>query len=327
MKKPIRFGIIGAARIAPNALIAAAKLVPEVEVAAIAARDEARARAFAAEHKVPRVHATYRDVIDDPEIDAIYNPLPNSHHCQLSIDALRAGKHVLCEKPMAANAVEAERMSRAARESGRVLGEAFHYHYHPLSERVRELIRSEAVGHLDEVEAHFSVPIPASDIRFDWKLAGGCTMDLGCYPLHMISHFTGLAPTVVRAKAQIVPENIDIAMEAVLQFEGGASARMTCSMAQGVRIGAHFTARGELGEIKVTNPVAPHIGHSLVIRTASGEKQETVAGDTTFTHQLRAFVAAVSGELPFATDDIEAIANMRLIDDVYRAAGLPPRGS
>jgi predicted dehydrogenase len=124
--EPFRIGILGAARIAPMALLRPAKAVPGVIVAAVAARDRARAQSFATRHGIPRVHDTYAALVADPEIDAVYNPLPNSHHCEWSIRALQAGKHVLCEKPLASNAAEAERMVIAAAGSGRFLAEAFH---------------------------------------------------------------------------------------------------------------------------------------------------------------------------------------------------------
>ncbi|HWX36724.1 MAG TPA: Gfo/Idh/MocA family oxidoreductase, partial [Steroidobacteraceae bacterium] len=122
-QRPIRFGILGAARIAPDALIKAAQNVPDAEVTAMAARDSKRAREFADTHGIPRVLATYDDLVNDPELDVIYNPLPNSLHCQWTIAALRAGKHVLCEKPLASNASEAEQMAAAANETGKILGE------------------------------------------------------------------------------------------------------------------------------------------------------------------------------------------------------------
>jgi predicted dehydrogenase len=326
-KHTIRFGILGAARIAPDALIKAAHNVPDSEVVAVAARDPQRAGEFAATHNIPRVLATYADLINDPELDAIYNPLPNSLHCEWTIAALRAGKHVLCEKPLASNAAEAERMTKAANETGKILGEAFHYRYHPLADRVRALINDGTLGRLVHIEGHFSVPIPETNIRFDWSLAGGATMDLGCYPLHMIRYFSGLTPRVISAKAETGPKNIDIAMGVDLQLEGDATARMSCAMKKDSVISATFMARGERGELRVINPIAPHRGHQLTVKTDAGEKSETVPGDTTFTHQLRAFIKAVRGEAKFPTDGAEGIINMRVIDDVYRAAGLPPRAT
>jgi predicted dehydrogenase len=325
--RPLRFGILGAARIAPDALIKPAQASPDAEVVAIAARDPVRAREFAATHHIPRVHATYTDLIADADLDVIYNPLPNSMHCEWTIAALKAGKHVLCEKPLASNADEASRMAKVAEETGMILGEAFHYRYHPLADRVREILSGGKLGRLRHVEGHFSVPIPETNIRFDWSLAGGATMDLGCYPLHMIRNFSGLATKVARAKAETGPKNIDIAMDVELELAGGVTARMTCSMKKDAQLGASFSARGERGELKVTNPVGPHWGNQLTVKIGADEKSESVVGDTTFTYQLAAFVKAVRGEAKFPTDGAAGIVNMRLIDDVYRAAGLPPRGT
>jgi predicted dehydrogenase len=326
-QRPFRFGILGAARIAPDALIKAAQNVPDANVVAVAARDPKRAREFADAHGIPRVLASYDDLVNDPELDVIYNPLPNSLHCEWTIAALRAGKHVLCEKPIASNAIEADLMARAADETGKILGEAFHYRYHPLADRIRALITDGTLGRLVHLEGQFSVPIPETNIRFDWSLAGGATMDLGCYPLHMIRYFSGLTPRVVSAKAETGPKNIDIAMEVALELAGGVTAKMSCAMKKDSPLRASFVARGDRGELRVTNPIAPHRGHQLIVKTGAGEKTEMVPGDTTFTHQLRAFIKAVRGEAKFPTDGSEGIVNMRVIDDVYRAAGLPPRAT
>ncbi len=325
--RPIRFGILGAAKIAPNALIVPARQVPEVEVSAIAARDPARAREFAKAHGIARVLASYADLIADRDLDVIYNPLPNSLHCEWSIRAMRAGKQVFCEKPIASNAAEAARMAQVASETGMLLVEAFHYRYHPLADRVRDLISGGAIGRLTHAEGNFSVPMAPDNIRFDWNLAGGATMDLGCYPLHMIRYFSGLTPRVIAAKARLGPPNIDLAMEAALELAPGVTARMTCSMAADAQLGASFLARGDRGELQVSNPVGPHWGHQLTIITPAGTSSETVPGETSYTHQLRALVRALRGDRSaFPTDAGDAVVGMRIIDEVYRAAGLPMRG-
>jgi predicted dehydrogenase len=326
-QRPLRFGILGAALIAPNALIKPAQQVAEAEVVAVAARDRTKADEFAKTNGIPRVHASYADLLSDPELDVIYNPLPNSLHCEWTIRALRAGKHVLCEKPIASNAAEAERMLQVAQETGLFLGEAFHYRYHPLAERIRTLLRDGTIGRLTSLEANFAVPIPPTNIRWDWSLAGGATMDLGCYPLHMLHEFSGMTPRVVRATAKTGPPKIDVTMEVELELPSGVPARMSCSMAADARLNATFTARGERGEVSVFNPVAPQMGHQLTVKTGAGEKHETVPGEPTYTCQLRAFVAALRGEGKFPTDGAEGIVNMRVIDDAYRAAGLPPRAT
>ena len=326
--KTVRFGTLGAALITPNALIKPAQEVADAEVVAVAARDRKRAEEFAKTHRIARVHNTYEDVINDPDVDVIYNPLPNSHHCEWTIAALRAGKDVLCEKPIASNAVEAERMAAVAKETGRFLGEAFHYRYHPLAARVREIVRGGALGKVRHVEGNFSVPLPPDNIRYHWNLAGGATMDLGCYPLHMLREFSGLTPRVVKASAKTGPKHIDVTMEVHLDMGDGATGKMTCSMAQDAQLGATFFAQGEKGELLVVNPVGPHWGNQLTLKTADGQKQESISGDPTYTYQLRAFIARIRGDQnAFPTDGAESVINMRVIDDAYRAAGLPPRAS
>src|SRR5260221_6595910 len=143
---PIRIGVLGAAAIVPSALTKPARNVPEVQVATIAARDPRRAVNFARTLHIPRVHKTYADLLADPEIDAIYNPLPNSLHAEWTIRALRAGKHVLCEKPFASNAKEAIEMASAADETGKVLSEGFAYRYHPLTARIKQALQSGELG-------------------------------------------------------------------------------------------------------------------------------------------------------------------------------------
>jgi predicted dehydrogenase len=323
----LRFGVLGAAHIVPNALIKPAQQLAQVAVDAIAARDQARAHAFAVTQSIPRVMGSYDEVVDASDIDAIYIALPNSLHCEWAIRALRAGKCVLCEKPLAANEQEAARMAEVAQETGLVLAEALHYRYHPLARRIYQLLQGGTIGRITELECHFSAPSLPNNIRFDWDLAGGVTMDLGCYLLDMLHYFSGSTPRVREAAAVMGPPSIDVAMKAILELEDGATARMSCSMTPHTPAEAGFAAKGERGELLVTNPVAPHHGHQLALKTDGKVRMETVEGDTTYTHQLRAFVAAVRGEESMATTGSNGILNMRLIDEVYRAAGLTPRGT
>src|SRR5689334_10727995 len=192
---PIRIGVLGAAAIVPSALTGPAREVPEVQVTALAARDPKRAEAFARKHRIPKVHRTYDDLLADPQIDAIYNPLPNGLHAEWTIKALRAGKHVLCEKPFSSNANEAEKMAAAAKETGRVLSEAFAYRYHPLTTHMKDLLANGALGRIQSIEARFCFLLPApSNIRYNYALAGGALMDAGCYPLSLVRFLIGLEP-------------------------------------------------------------------------------------------------------------------------------------
>jgi predicted dehydrogenase len=323
----IRIGVLGAARIVPMALIAPARHVAEVEVAAIAARDPRRARKFAARHGIPRVHATYEDLLSDPEIDAVFNPLPNSLHCTWSIRALEAGKHVLCEKPFASNAVEAERMAAAARRAKRVLMEAFHYRHHPLAARMVQIAQDGTLGRVERIETNMCVPLPLpGDIRYDYALGGGATMDTGCYAVHMLRHLAGAEPEVARAEARLASSKIDRWMSADFTFADGRTGRIRCALFSSTLLDISARVVGDRGEMRVFNPVLPQLYHRLTVRTAAGKSVERVPGRATYEHQLRAFVASVTSGAPVLTSPDDAIANMRVIDKIYERAGLPIRG-
>jgi predicted dehydrogenase len=323
---PLRIGILGAARIAPTALVRPAREVPDAEVVAVAARDPAKARRFASKHGIPRVFERYGDLLDSPDVDAVYNPLPNSLHCEWSIRALESGKHVLCEKPMASNAEEAVRMAGAAEKAGRVLVEAFHWRYHPLAARMREVVRSE-LGPLEHVEARLCIPfLMPGDIRYRYDLAGGATMDTGCYAINVVRWLAEEEPEVVRAEVRLSSERVDRWMRADLRFADGRTGRVTCSLFSSSLLSVSALARGEEGEMRVFNPIAPMLHHRLSVRTGAGRRRERVAGDATYTHQLRAFVDHVRGGPPMSTDARDAVANMRVIDAIYEKAGLPLRG-
>jgi len=323
---PLRIGVLGAARIAPLALINPAKQNSEVVVAAVAARDASRADAFAAKHDIPRVHESYEALIADPDLDAVYNPLPNGLHGRWTRAALAAGKHVLCEKPFTANAAEAREIADLAAQSDRVVMEAFHYRYHPLALRVEEIIASGELGKLERVEAALCFPLPKfSDIRYNYSLAGGATMDAGCYAVHMVRTFGGETPEVVSAQAKLRDPQVDRAMTAELRFAGGHTGRVRCSMwsSRLLEISAHVV--GDRGELRVLNPVTPQFFHRLSVRSTDGKRVERFSRRASYAYQLDAFAAAVLRGEPVKTTPEGAVENMTVIDGIYRAAGLPLR--
>lgn len=325
----VRIGVLGAARITPPAVIRPAAEIDALVVEAIAARDPARARTFARKHAIPRVLDTYDDVLADPDIDAVYVPLPNGLHGRWTIAAVDAGKHVLCEKPFAANADEARAVAAVAAGSDRVVMEAFHYRYHPVARRMAEVVASGELGTIRRVETSMCVPLPLpGDIRYRLDLAGGATMDVGAYALDMARLLTGAAaPTlqVVSAQATMASPGVDRAMSAELRTASGIDVKATCSL-WSMRLLA-ITARviGDSGEMKVLNPVSPQHLHRIRVRTAEGSRTEAMDRTPTYTWQLRAFAAAITEGGPVATGPEAAVANMELIDAVYRAAGLEPR--
>ncbi len=325
--KPLRIGVLGAARITPMALIRPARQVDEVKVVAVAARSPERAVAFAARHGIERVHESYDALLADDAIDAIYNPLPNGLHAEWSIRALEAGKHVLCEKPIASNAAEAEEMAKTAERTGRVLTEAFHWRYHPLAARMREVVETQ-LGEVRHIEAMLCFPLPFfNDIRYSWELAGGAMMDAGCYTVNMVRWLAGAEPEVVSAEARLAKPNVDRYMRAELRLPGGRTARVTASMFSARLFAIKAWAVGSGGEMSVFNPLAPQFYHSLKIVKPGSTTRERIRGDATYTHQLRAFAEHVRGGKPMSSDARDGVANMRVIDAIYRAAGLPPRGT
>jgi predicted dehydrogenase len=320
----VRIGILGAARVAPMALINPARGNAEVVVAAVAARDVSRAQAFAAKHGIARVHDSYEALIADPDLDAVYNPLPNGLHGRWTRAALTAGKHVLCEKPFTANAAEAREIAELAAKSDRVVMEAFHYRYHPLTLRAQQIIASGELGKLKRVEAALCFPLPKfSDIRYDYSLAGGATMDVGCYAVHMIRTFGGSTPEVVSAQAKLRDPQVDRAMTAELRFAAGHTGRVRCSMWSSHLFQLSAKVVGDRGELRVLNPVAPF--RRLSVRSADGNRVERFPRRATYAYQLDAFAAAVLRGEPVKTTPEDAIENMTVIDAIYRAAGLPQR--
>jgi predicted dehydrogenase len=309
------------------ALVRPARHVPETEIYGVAARDPQRAGHFQIKHRITKAYPSYQAMLAADEIDAIYNPLPNGLHCEWTVRALEAGKHVLCEKPFASNAEEAERMAEAATRTGRCLMEAFHYRYHPLATRLREIIASGELGEIRHIETRFCIPLPVfGDIRYRFDLGGGALMDTGCYAIHLLRFLAGAEPEVTSAKAILRSPEVDRAMVADLRFPDGRSGRIVCSLFSTRLLAASARVQGDRGELHVLNPIAPHFFHRLTVRSKQGKRVEKVAGVATYTHQLRAFVGLVRQGVPVPTDPQDSIANMRVIDAIYDRAGMRRRG-
>lgn len=324
--RPLRIGILGAATIAPTAVINPARGMDEVEITAIAARDPVKAARFAAKHGIPTVHQSYEALLSDKAVDAIYNPLPNGLHGAWTIAALQAGKHVLCEKPFTANADEAEQVALVAADTGLVAMEAFHYRYHGLTARALEIVASGELGTVGHVAASFTIPLFKRDIRWRLDLAGGSLMDVGCYAVHLVRTLAGEEPSVVSASAKLMSPGIDRWLEARLVFPDGRTGRITAAMASANLLSVSAEVVGSRGVMKVSNPVMPHLGHSIRVRTPQGTRKERVARNpSSYAAQLKAFADGVLRGSPILTGPQDAIANMKVIDACYVAAGLAPR--
>jgi predicted dehydrogenase len=324
----VRIGILGAARIAPAAAIKPARNVSEATIAAVAARDRSRAQAFATKHGVPTVHENYEALIADPNLDAIYNPLPNGLHAEWTIAALEAGKHVLCEKPFTANTKEAEAVAAVAASTGLVVMEAFHYRYHPLAQRMRDIVDSGELGTTRRVETALCFPLPKfSDIRYQYDLAGGALMDVGTYTVHMARLLGSEEPEVVSAEPKLRTPQVDRAMRAELRFPSGHTGRITCSMWSMWAIQTYARVKGEKGELFVINPTSPQLWHRMRVKVVGVARTEHFPKKPTYEYQLEAFCAAVLRGEPTLTPPADSIANMRVLDAIYVAAGMTPRGT
>ncbi len=325
----MRIGLLGSARIAPAALMKPALVVDGVEVGAVAARDRRRAEAFAARYGVPAVHDSYADLLGDPSLDAVYVPLPNGLHAQWTLAALKAGKHVLCEKPFTANGAQARQVAAAADGTGLVVMEAFHYRYHPLARRMAEVVHGGELGRIRRVEAAMCFPLPRfSDIRYDYSLAGGALMDAGCYAVHVLRLLApGGEPEVTSARPLTMrgDPRVDRAMTARLSFPGGATGEIRASMWSSAGLRVKARAVGEHGTLTVVNYVAPQVWSRFTVTVDGRRRRERFGGEATYVHQLRAFAAAVRGEHANLTPPSDSVATMSLIDDIYTAAGLPLR--
>jgi predicted dehydrogenase len=322
----LRIGILGAARIAPSALIKPARRTGVAVVTAVAARDKERAAEFARKQGIPRVLDSYTALVEDPEIDAVYNPLPNGLHGHWTIAALRAGKHVLCEKPFTANAAEAREIAELAAGSDRVVMEAIQYRYHPLTSRVEQVIASGELGKLKSVDIALCVLLPNfSGNCYNYDFAGGALMDAGSYAVNMARTFGGSTPKVVAAQAKLRDPRVDRAMAAELRFAGGHTGRVRCSLWSSDLFRARAKVVGDRGELRVLSPAAPHLFPRLSIRSSGGKHVERFPRRATYDYQLDAFAAAVLRGEPVKTTPEDAVENMTVIDEIYQAAGLPLR--
>ena len=329
LSKPIRIGTLGASRIAPAALINPARNNVLAEVVAVAARDQSHAEKYARKHGIPQVHTTYESLIADDNIDAIYNPLPNSLHAEWTIRALEAGKHVLCEKPLASNAGEARQMAETADTQNRFLMEAFHWRYHTMAKRIIEIVQSGQLGVIKHIAASLCVPyVLPGDIRYRLDLAGGAMMDLGAYTVSMLRHVSGEEPQVVSAKSALSSPGVDRLMEATFEFPGGATGRLQASLFSHKLFAIWLHVEGETGTLYARNPVMPQMGLAKVkITTHEGTQTEQFGKPTSYEEQLVAFVDLVKNHTAVPTDGWDGVRNMQVIDDVYRAAGMPLRGT
>jgi len=322
VKTPIRIGILGAAKIAPTAVIKPARDNPEFEVVAVGARDVAKAKAYAAEHAIPNVADSYQALVNRDDVDLVYNALPPVAHAEWSIAALERGKPVLCEKPFTRNAAEARKLVGVAGATGGVLIEAFHNRFHNVLKRAHAITASGELGKVKHAEAVFDVPIPYVDGELRWsrELGGGALMDLGTYCVHALRTNLREEPRVNRAEAN-VQHRVDASMNAEWSFPSGATAHVQCSMiAKGFT--AKFTVEGERGSFEIRNFIGPQMGCKFTVTVDGKTRDEPTEGDATYVAQLKHVGDVLLRGAQQLTGGADSIAQMEAIDATYEAAGM-----
>jgi D-xylose 1-dehydrogenase (NADP+, D-xylono-1,5-lactone-forming) len=314
----VRWGMLSTARIGMRRLAPALQHSHTGVLVAIASRDAARAKEAAAKLGAERAHASYDALLNDPEIDAVYNPLPNSLHREWTIRAARAGKHVLCEKPLAANAQEAQEMADACRRAGVLLAEAFMYRFHPQTERLQRLVADGAIGQAWLVRSAFTFPVTSdTDIRLDPTLGGGGLMDVGCYCVN-ISRLLFGEPVAVAATAGY-ERRVDVRLSAVLRFSGERAALLDCGLRAPYRQFCEVV--GTEGTITVLQPFQPEDKPAaIVVRKESEENRVKVPGTNQYTLMVDHIGACIleGKSLRYPAED--AVANMRVLDALAEAA-------
>jgi predicted dehydrogenase len=319
--------VVSTANIGRKAVGPAIRASSNGELVAVASREAARARAYASDLGIPRHHGSYEALLDDPDVDAVYIPLPNGLHREWTIRAARAGKHVLCEKPLALDAAECGEMAAAAEEAGVLLMEAFMYRFHPRTERVVAMLREGLVGDLRALRSVFTFKLRRSDdIRLDPDLGGGALMDVGCYCVNVSRTLAGAEPVEVSATARWTDRGVDDELTGVMRFEGGLTAHFDCSLT--MERCEHYEAAGTDGHLRVESAFLPGEGDVVVEehRGRHGPSRHPVSGADEYRLMVEHFADCVAREVPARYPPSEAAANMRAIEALYRSArngGIP----
>lgn len=313
----LRFGILGCARIVRRAIAAAFQQTPGAKLAALAGRNAATAAAWAAEFGIPKHYSSYEALIADPEIDAVYIPLPNELHLPWVERAAAAGKHILCEKPLALNVAEAERMRDACRKAGVTLMEAFMWRHHPRVVHARKMLADGNLGELRLVKMDFSFDIDRSDWRLNAARGGGALFDLGCYGINIARTFAGAEPTEINARAKYFSPGVDSTLSMLLRFPHDVTALLDCSFECPAR--NRFEIVGTQGSLQFPEGVLPSSESIVLHTTTAGTETIRFGPADQYAEMINCFCRSVAaGKLEAPAED--GVANMRVLQAVRDAA-------
>jgi predicted dehydrogenase len=315
---PLRWGILGVARI-NRSLVPPLQSSPRHALAAIASRDQARAEEAARVWAIPRAYGSYEALLADREIDVVYIPLPNDLHADWTVRAARAGKHVLCEKPLALSVEDVDRIEAAAREAGVVVTEAFMYRHHPQTLRVKEMVSSGDVGSVRLVRGSFTFEIAnGGDYRLNPAQGGGSLWDVGCYPLSYARFVVGEEPVEAFGWSVTGPTGIDETFVGQVRFPRGALASFDCGFRSPFR--TQIEVVGSEASILVSRPFKPGIGERLVLSRGDERQEIAIAGQELYSGEVEDMADAVLLARPPRVSLAESRGNVAVMSALLRSA-------
>ena len=276
MKRIIKWGILSTAQIAKTAIIPAIRSLDNCEVTAVASRSLEKAKSFASELDIPKAYGSYEELLADPDIDAIYNPLPISMHNEWTIKCAQANKPVLCEKPFALNTKEAKEMISIFSDKKLLLAEALMYRYHPLTQKFISMVKEGAIGEIQNIQSNFHVQITdPDDIRFKKDTGGGALLDLGCYCVSIIRQITAEEPIDASSFAKLNDEGVDVSFSGIMKFPSGILGQFDCSLTSQFSCG--YAVIGSKGKLLVDwGGMVPWPGEEFIIKYWKGDDYKEI---------------------------------------------------
>jgi len=319
MDKILNWGLLSTARI-NRVLIPPLRVSPRNRLLAVASRDEHRARQYAKEWEIPRAYGSYQALLDDPEIDVVYISLPNSLHAEWTIRAAQAGKHVLCEKPLALTLDEVDAMIAAARQARVVVSEAFMYRHHPQTLEIQKMVREGLVGKVEFIRGHFGFLLKDSrDVRWDAELGGGSLWDLGCYPVSYTRSLLVMEPEEVFGYQVLGESGVDRTFTGQMRFADGILAQFDSSFATPDRVGMEVV--GNHGSLLIPDPFRPYTNPKVIIQR-EGKEVEIVEmpGADLYLGEIEDMADAILDGKPQRVSLLDSRANLAVLLALYESA-------
>ena len=314
----LRWGLLSTARI-NRLIIPAVRASARSEITTVASRSLDKGRAYAAEWKIPRVHGSYDALLEDPAVDVIYNPLPNSLHVEWTIRALEAGKHVLCEKPLALSIEDVDRVAAACARTSRVATEGFMYRHQPLTHAVEKLVRSGRLGQVRSFKGSFTFPLTREgDVRFDPALGGGSLWDVGCYPVSYSCMLASAPPREVFGWQQTSDTGIDLEFAGMMRFADGSVAQFDCGFVGPFR--AEMEVVGRDAALRIERPFRTDELSRLILTAGDAREELSFDAAPPFSGEIGDMEAAVLDRTPPRVSLAESRRTVLTLSSLYESA-------